>query len=170
MTHPEWNPDNLRRHYRVHPCSPDEAACWCKVTGVRPGPISIEQYDEESKSVIERAWLVFDSGYQEFPDSDVDQVRSFYDRRSCFTTISTATARIRTCFHWHTEAGCDTSDTWVSKKNLLKRVISKKSSPRGRISAAKVVGQLTRLNVEERRSLRTYIEDLEGNKRTLRSS
>lgn len=137
-----WPPLKLDEHYQKHPCSTAEYPCWQKLTAATRSPISKNQYENESTSVISNAWLIIDAGHQEKSYSDIAMVRNFYDRRACFSAVSRDPrdlGRIRTCFHIHLDNVCDISDSLRRKLLLLEKLIDKRNVSQGRLVSPKVV-------------------------------
>jgi hypothetical protein len=172
MTRVKWDPlRNLDSHYHIHPCKPAEYGCWIKLTREPSSPITRDRYEAESVQVVNNAWLVLDADFENYAGDDPTPVRYFFDSRSCFTSVSRPSHNIRTCFHWHTkEGGCDITATYKSKTNVLKRLVEKRFSPAGRISNVKIDKASLQLNVDEKRLLKSYLDEIEGSVRRVRSS
>jgi len=163
MKKPSWSYGNLKRHHEVHPIN--ECACWEKLTGIKPGPISIQSYESESLSVVQNCWLYFRGLHQGSFGSEASEVEYFCDVRKCLTAVHFESQKIKTCFHVHSNGDCEIPTSLRSKLQLLQYFLRKKSAREGRISNAKDVKCVA--TAKELEALRTFIEELKQPARTL---
>lgn len=157
MTKPHWKTHNLVSHYHRHPAGADRD-CWCDLLGKSPGPVSIDEYRDESFRIIDHPWLAFQAQYRQDPYSDYELTDYCVDERQCLTAMHHASQQIKTCFHVHPRWQHELLRGDEGKIEFLKKWRRKQTDPDQKLRQVTI----RKLDVsgETRRVIHTYVKEL----------
>lgn len=121
----QWNSSNLNKHYLKHPFGQCKE-CWTLALNTPHKPISIDEYEEQSKAVIDRKWLFFTARFLE-KATDNPEVHQYYVDEKLLVTVCRSND-IKTSYKFHSGEGeHDNEINLIKKINLFIRYKNRES-------------------------------------------
>lgn len=129
-----WDRTNLEKHYKKHPAG-ECRSCWSSLVG-GASPISLKEYDLESRAVEVTASLSFSAQYRKDMKVAPERMRYFIDGRLILTAVTPLSKTIATSYRHHRYRGDHSIGTGVADwLQLIDRLVEKRSSPVGKMDA-----------------------------------